>query len=138
MPNVGEIGKILALVLLRKNAKCIIFNNCPRKISRRKLGVSHLRGENRMGRFTGASKYVLDEELAQIVNITMALEMPLLLKGEPGFIAEIFPYSVWINPKPAEQWPYTHTISIIREMFPMFELNLDGLENAVAYMMRKH
>ncbi|UCF85449.1 MAG: MoxR family ATPase [Desulfobacteraceae bacterium] len=35
-------------------------------------------------KFTGASKYILDEELAQIVNITMALEMPLLLKGEPG------------------------------------------------------
>jgi MoxR-like ATPase len=34
--------------------------------------------------FTGASKYVLDDELARIVNISMALEMPLLLKGEPG------------------------------------------------------
>jgi hypothetical protein len=34
--------------------------------------------------FTGATRYVLDEELAQIVNISMALEMPLLLKGEPG------------------------------------------------------
>jgi len=34
--------------------------------------------------FTGASKYVLDEELAKIVNISIALEMPLLLKGEPG------------------------------------------------------
>jgi MoxR-like ATPase len=34
--------------------------------------------------FTGASRYVLDEELADIVNISMALEMPLLLKGEPG------------------------------------------------------
>jgi len=34
--------------------------------------------------FTGASKYVLDEELARIVNISIALEMPLLLKGEPG------------------------------------------------------
>lgn len=34
--------------------------------------------------FTGASKYVLDDELAKIVNISMALEMPLLLKGEPG------------------------------------------------------
>jgi MoxR-like ATPase len=34
--------------------------------------------------FTGASKYVLDEELAKIVNISMAVEMPLLLKGEPG------------------------------------------------------
>jgi MoxR-like ATPase len=35
-------------------------------------------------KFTGASKYVLDEELAKIVNISTALEMPLLLKGEPG------------------------------------------------------
>ena len=34
--------------------------------------------------FTGATRYVLDQELAQIVNISMALEMPLLLKGEPG------------------------------------------------------
>ncbi len=35
-------------------------------------------------KFTGSSKYVLDEELAKIVNISIALEMPLLLKGEPG------------------------------------------------------
>jgi MoxR-like ATPase len=35
-------------------------------------------------RFNGARRYVLDDELAAIVNISMALEMPLLLKGEPG------------------------------------------------------
>ena len=34
--------------------------------------------------FRGASKYILDDELAKIVNVSMALEMPLLLKGEPG------------------------------------------------------
>jgi MoxR-like ATPase len=34
--------------------------------------------------FAGASRYVLDAELAKIVNISIALEMPLLLKGEPG------------------------------------------------------
>jgi MoxR-like ATPase len=34
--------------------------------------------------FDGASHYVLDAELARIVNVSMALEMPLLLKGEPG------------------------------------------------------
>jgi MoxR-like ATPase len=44
----------------------------------------NMKAENADGRFTGASKYVLDEELAKIVNISMALEMPLLLKGEPG------------------------------------------------------
>ncbi len=40
--------------------------------------------ESQKKEFAGASKYVLDEELASIVNISMALEMPLLLKGEPG------------------------------------------------------
>ena len=35
-------------------------------------------------KFRGASRYVLDDELAKIVNISIALEMPLLLKGEPG------------------------------------------------------
>ena len=40
--------------------------------------------ENQVKSFSGASKYVLDDELAGIVNISMALEMPLLLKGEPG------------------------------------------------------
>lgn len=34
--------------------------------------------------FSGSDTYVLDTELAKIVNISMALEMPLLLKGEPG------------------------------------------------------
>jgi MoxR-like ATPase len=41
--------------------------------------------DNHQGeQFSGATRYVLDEELASIVNISMALEMPLLLKGEPG------------------------------------------------------
>ena len=34
--------------------------------------------------FRGTSTYVVDPELAKIVNISIALEMPLLLKGEPG------------------------------------------------------
>ncbi len=40
--------------------------------------------DNRPAKFRGASRYVLDDELAKIVNISIALEMPLLLKGEPG------------------------------------------------------
>jgi MoxR-like ATPase len=34
--------------------------------------------------FSGGHRYVLDSELARIVNVSIALEMPLLLKGEPG------------------------------------------------------
>jgi MoxR-like ATPase len=50
--------------------------------------------ENSLNRFTGASKYVLDEELAKIVNISMALEMPLLLKGEPGTGKTMLAYAI--------------------------------------------
>ena len=39
---------------------------------------------DQVNNFSGGSRYVLDNELAQIVNVSMALEMPLLLKGEPG------------------------------------------------------
>jgi len=59
------------------------------KINKSKITSIKYVGENMFNRksnnqFTGAKKYVLDEELAKIVNISMALEMPLLLKGEPG------------------------------------------------------
>jgi MoxR-like ATPase len=40
--------------------------------------------ETFQAKFSGANKYVLDDELAKIVSISMNLEMPLLLKGEPG------------------------------------------------------
>src|SRR4030043_1038268 len=43
-----------------------------------------MKKENNVYKFEGASRYVLDEELAKIVNVSIALEMPLLLKGEPG------------------------------------------------------
>jgi uncharacterized protein with von Willebrand factor type A (vWA) domain len=53
------------------------------------------------------------------------------------FIAENFPHSVWLNPKMADEWPYTRTINMIREIFPMFELTLDGLECAVNHMISR-
>jgi len=54
------------------------------------------------------------------------------------FIADNFPCSVWLNPKMAAEWPYTRTINAIREVFPMYELTLDGLEEAVTYLMKKN
>lgn len=44
--------------------------------------------------FQGATKYVLDQELAAIVNISMRLEMPLLLKGEPGTGKTMLAYAI--------------------------------------------
>jgi len=53
-------------------------------------------------------------------------------------IAEAFPHSVWLNPKMEVEWEYTRTIGAIREIFPMFELSLDGLEKAVSHLMKKN
>jgi hypothetical protein len=51
------------------------------------------------------------------------------------FLAETFPHNVWLNPVPARMWPYTRTISVISQVFPMFELSIDGLEQAVSQLM---
>jgi len=51
-------------------------------------------GEEKDRSFTGGTKYVLDNELAKIVNITIALEMPLLLKGEPGTGKTMLAYAI--------------------------------------------
>jgi hypothetical protein len=53
------------------------------------------------------------------------------------FLAQTFPRSVWLNPKPSDVWDYTRTISAIRQIFPMFELTIDGLEQAVGHLMKK-
>jgi hypothetical protein len=59
--------------------------------------------------------------------------------GQPSierlrFIARTFPYSVWLNPRMSRHWAYTHTIAMIREIFPMFELSLSGLDKAVEFL----
>jgi uncharacterized protein with von Willebrand factor type A (vWA) domain len=53
------------------------------------------------------------------------------------FIAKTFPCSVWLNPVQAKYWQYTRTIGAIRNIFPMFELTIDGLEQAVSYLKGK-
>jgi uncharacterized protein len=53
------------------------------------------------------------------------------------FIARNFRHSAWLNPTPVERWKYTRTIGLISEIFPMFELTLDGLQKAVSHLMSK-
>jgi uncharacterized protein with von Willebrand factor type A (vWA) domain len=54
-----------------------------------------------------------------------------------NFIAKTFTHAVWLNPVPAAMWDYTRTIGVIRDIFPMFELTIDGLEQAVTSLMKK-
>jgi len=50
------------------------------------------------------------------------------------FLSKTFPHSVWLNPVLSEMWHYTQTINAIQQVFPMFELSLDGLENAITHL----
>jgi uncharacterized protein with von Willebrand factor type A (vWA) domain len=63
--------------------------------------------------------------------------------GRPSYermqaIAKQFRYAVWLNPKMEEEWAYTRTIQAVQQIFPMFELNLDGLEQAVKYLISRN
>jgi len=53
------------------------------------------------------------------------------------FLAQTFPHCVWLNPASSQMWDYTPTVNTIRQIFPMFELSLDGLEEAVRHLMAK-
>jgi uncharacterized protein len=54
------------------------------------------------------------------------------------FLARTFRHAVWLNPVPQDEWELTWTIGIIRQVFPMYELTLDGLEKAILHLMAKH
>ncbi|MGD1999423.1 MAG: hypothetical protein PVJ00_02570 [Desulfobacterales bacterium] len=53
------------------------------------------------------------------------------------FLADTFSHAVWLNPMPEDMWNYTQTVKTIGQIFPMFELSIDGLEKAVHYLMAK-
>jgi len=52
-------------------------------------------------------------------------------------LADNFTHSVWLNPIQTNMWAYTQTINTISNVFPMFELSIDGLEKAISKLMEK-
>jgi len=51
-------------------------------------------------------------------------------------LAATFRHAVWLNPTPPDLWDLGETITLIRRIVPMFELTLDGLEQAVHHLTR--
>lgn len=49
-------------------------------------------------------------------------------------LAAAFCHAAWFNPMSASLWNHGETISTIRDIIPMFELNLDGLEKGVRHL----
>ena len=54
------------------------------------------------------------------------------------FLAGLFRHAVWLNPAPLWEWSRGSTIGVIRQVFPMFGLTLDGLEAAVRRLAAKN
>jgi uncharacterized protein with von Willebrand factor type A (vWA) domain len=54
------------------------------------------------------------------------------------FLTKTFPHAVWLNPVSESMWGYTQSIMAISQIFPMYELSLDGLEKAVERLMVKN
>ncbi len=49
-----------------------------------------------------------------------------------------YPKHVWLNPIPEREWEYTYgtrTLMKIKELFPMYELTIDGLETAIKKLL---
>ncbi|MBW6484636.1 MAG: hypothetical protein K0B01_00575 [Syntrophobacterales bacterium] len=55
-----------------------------------------------------------------------------------NLLARTFRHSVWLNPQEEASWGYTWTIGKIANIFPMFELTLDGLDKAVQHLMKRN
>lgn len=63
---------------------------------------------------------------------------------EPGLrwlerLKEQFPYTVWLNPVPQEDWKWTESINMVKEFYEdrMFPLTLSGINDAVKALKDK-
>jgi len=50
-------------------------------------------------------------------------------------IQEHFNRTVWLNPDPPSDWDYTRTTKVIGEIFSMYPLSLDGIQDAVTSLV---
>lgn len=55
-----------------------------------------------------------------------------------NLLAGLFKHTAWLNPTPLRLWPMTRTIGIVQNIFPMFELTLEGLDRAVTHLMSRN
>lgn len=50
-------------------------------------------------------------------------------------LAAHFERSAWLNPEPKSTWPHT-TIEAVKAVFPMFQLTIGGLDEAIGHLTR--
>jgi uncharacterized protein len=84
--------------------------------------------------FVGDASMAPEELLA--VNGSIAIEFR---QQQPSIerlkiLAKTFRHTAWLNPLSVSLWDTGTTISLIRQIYPMYPLNLTGLEKAVAHL----
>ena len=98
------------------------------------------------GRLDPGTRFIIVGDASMAPYEIMATDGSIHIEERSGrpsverlrFIADTFRHSAWLNPKPSEEWPYTRTVNIVREIFPMFEISLDGLEKMVNHLMSRN
>ena len=102
-------------------------------------------GIDKFTRFDPETRLIIVGDASMAPYELMATDGSIHLEHRSGMpsveclnlLANTFPKSVWLNPVSASMWDYTRTISHIRQIFPMFELTIDGLEQAVTHLASK-
>lgn len=86
--------------------------------------------------------FVGDASMApsELLDVNGAIEY-FYRNEEPGVwwlhkIMQKFPAAVWLNPLPARSFNYSVSGRIISKLFPMFELTLDGLDDAIKTLLK--
>jgi uncharacterized protein with von Willebrand factor type A (vWA) domain len=100
---------------------------------------------NEFSRFDPETRLIFVGDASMAPYELMAADGSIYMQersGKPSleqlkFLSETFPHNVWLNPVPTRMWSYTHTINAISQIFPMFPLSLDGLDQAISRLMEK-
>ena len=131
-----------------KHLETFYFHNC---IYENVWKEEH-RGEGKLKTFEILHKYNRDYRVIIVGDAAMSPYEVLQVGGsvdhfndEPGItwltrIKEAYPHLVWLNPEPEEQWKYTDSIQIIRQLIEgrMHPLTLDGLGTAMDSLRKKY
>jgi hypothetical protein len=84
--------------------------------------------------FVGDASMAPEELLAVNGSITIEYRQKQPSIERLKLLAATFRHAAWFNPVPVSLWDHGETITLIRKIIPMFELNLAGLERAVAHL----
>jgi uncharacterized protein with von Willebrand factor type A (vWA) domain len=84
--------------------------------------------------FVGDASMAPEELLAVDGSIQVEYRQKLPSIERLKMLAGTFRHAAWLNPMSASLWDHGETISRIRRIIPMFELNLEGLEKAVRHL----